>query len=326
MNLNPALTGVFRGDQRISVNYRNQWRNVPVDYLQLTGAYDLNLWQDNERPGPFGVGLIFNYDQAGDSKLHLAQLGVAASYTVQVARHHGISFGAMLSGAERGFNLSELTFDEQFLVDKGFDETAPINESFDETSYVFGDAALGVNYHVEASEKRTTIDVGVGAFHLFRPMNNFYNSADHRLPVRLSFSADGAIEFMGPVDLLLRGMFQKQGEYAELVAGAGARIHLNETPTRELAIALGVMTRQNDTGNHFDLTTEPDFSGKWRQDALIPFIGVEWQRWRASFSYDINTSKFRRATNRRGGPELAMAYIITRVPPLEYCPTCPTTL
>ena len=320
LNLNPALTGVFRGDQRISVNYRNQWATVPVDYLQLTGSYDLNFWNDEDGPTPFGGGILFNYDQAGDSKLHLVQLGLAGSYTLQLDERHGISIGGMISGAERGFNTSDLTFGSQF-DDKEFDPTLPINETFDETSYVFADVGLGLNYHLEATEKRTTLDVGLGVFHLFEPEINFYDNDEHKLPRRLSFSASSNIQLVDAFDLLLMGIVQTQGDYREVVLGAGGRIIINDRPTEELSLDLGIMTRQNDTGNHFN-----DIDGTWRQDALIPFLGVNWQRWRGMFSYDINTSMFNRATDRRGGPELALQYIITKVRPAEYCPTCPTTL
>ena len=325
MNLNPALTGVFRGDQRASVNYRNQWRTVPVDYLQLTGSYDLNFWKNENgehRPTPFGAGIIFNYDQAGDSKLHLAQLGIAGSYLIDLTRGHGISLGAMLSGAERGFSTTDLRFPSQF-DGINYNAQLPINETFDETSYVFGDVGLGANYNYQAPVKRTTINFGGGLYHLFEPQTNYYDADEHRLPRRFSLSATGAIQLASRFDLLLMGVSQWQGDYREVVLGAGGRIHLKEDIadlTDELAIDFGIMTRQNDTGNHF-----PDVDGTWRQDAIVPFLGLVWERWRGRFSYDINTSRFNVATDRRGGPELSLQYIITNIRP-GYCPTCLPTL
>lgn len=326
LNLNPALTGVFRGDQRAAVNYRNQWRTVPVDYLQLTGSYDLNFWKDEDgtrRPTPFGAGIIFNYDQAGDSKLHLAQLGIAGSYSLRLGRGHGLSLGVLLGGAERGFSTTDLRFPSQF-DGINYNGQLPINESFDETSYVFGDVSTGLNYHFEASEKRTTIDVGGGLFHLFEPQTNYYDFDEHRLPRRFSLSASGAIQVAGAVDLLLMGLGHWQGDYREFVFGAGGRIHVNRNRFENLAVDLGVLTRQNSV-TRFPAGAN-NGSGNWRQDAIAPFLGLVYQRWKARFSYDINTSRFNVATDRRGGPELSVMYIITNVRPEVDCLTCPSAL
>ncbi len=35
-NINPALTGVSRGDIRVMGNFRTQWQSVPLDYLTYT--------------------------------------------------------------------------------------------------------------------------------------------------------------------------------------------------------------------------------------------------------------------------------------------------
>jgi len=40
LHLNPALTGIFRGDIRAMGNYKSQWTDVPVDYKTVTLAVD----------------------------------------------------------------------------------------------------------------------------------------------------------------------------------------------------------------------------------------------------------------------------------------------
>ncbi|HRF37497.1 MAG TPA: hypothetical protein PK198_01815, partial [Saprospiraceae bacterium] len=57
--------------------------------------------------------------------------------------------------------------------------------------------------------------------------------------------------------------------------------------------------------------------------ALIPGIELTYDRWMAGFTYDINISPFNVATNRRGGPEFSLRYIIAKVPALGAFKVCP---
>ena len=46
LNVSPALTGVFQQDMRIALNWRNQWRSVPVDYRTYSAAFDTKFMED----------------------------------------------------------------------------------------------------------------------------------------------------------------------------------------------------------------------------------------------------------------------------------------
>jgi hypothetical protein len=45
------------------------------------------------------------------------------------------------------------------------------------------------------------------------------------------------------------------------------------------------------------------------QDAFAPYVGVELGSVRVGYSYDINSSSLRTASNRRGGNEISLIYI-----------------
>ena len=60
LTLNPALTGIFRGDIRFQANYRNQWRSVPVDFVTFTAAADMKFLRRPYKRGFFSGGVIFN--------------------------------------------------------------------------------------------------------------------------------------------------------------------------------------------------------------------------------------------------------------------------
>jgi hypothetical protein len=65
--------------------------------------------------------------------------------------------------------------------------------------------------------------------------------------------------------------------------------------------------------------------GTWYRmnDAAIASIGMDYDFWRASISYDWNTSDFGIATRGRGGYELAFQYIISKVKIIADQKACP---
>ena len=88
--------------------------------------------------------------------------------------------------------------------------------------------------------------------------------------------------------------------------GGGVRYHLNQERGQELAIQAGLGVRFNEFG-----------------DALIPQVQVNYQYWQVGFSYDVNVSDYRAATNRTAGPELTVRYFIHEVRPIGVFKQCP---
>ncbi|RYG43948.1 MAG: type IX secretion system membrane protein PorP/SprF, partial [Chitinophagaceae bacterium] len=53
------------------------------------------------------------------------------------------------------------------------------------------------------------------------------------------------------------------------------------------------------------------YLGSWMRlnDAIIPYIGLEFGGLRIGASYDVNISSLKAATNNRGGSEISIIYI-----------------
>ena len=69
LNLNPALTGYMAGDQRLNINYRNQWARIINPYKTLSVSYDQHFFRKKMTRSWFGGGIQILSDQAGTSKL-----------------------------------------------------------------------------------------------------------------------------------------------------------------------------------------------------------------------------------------------------------------
>lgn len=306
LNVSPALTGAFLGDTRIGANYRSQWSNVPVGYQELTGFADMKFVRKNLEDKPFtpwAGGLLFDYDNAGDSKMNLLQIGLSGSYTLGIGQKSGLIFGGMMSGMQRAFDSAFLRFGDQY---NGKDPISATEETFAAQSKIYGSLSGGVTYRYKAIDKRTVANIGVGAFHLNRPKRNFFDEAENRLPARISYFGMARLQLTSILDLFLEANHQRQGVHSETLIGVGLPILMESTKTKEFTFQPGI---------------------SWRiDDAIIPYIMVYYKQWQVGLSYDINTSKFTEATLNRGGPELSLIYIFARPRELPFCPLCPTYL
>lgn len=298
--VNPALTGIFNGDRQAAVIHKQQYFSVPVDYLTFSGSYDVKFLKTQNQPGFFSAGVLFNYDQAGDSKLSLGSLTVNGSYTRAITRSFFIGAGAYVGGGQRRFEMTKLEWDEQW-DGTGYNPLLPTGENFSETSFFFLDLGAGINARLQGRD-RTKIDIGFGAFHLNKPNFAFLSSGNIKLPIRTAIYGMGVLKLFSRLDLYANGILQNQGPYEETVVGGGIIVHISNKRAREVELHLGVATRLD--------------------DAIIPMIALGYDGWKGGFSYDVNTSLFEAATDGKGGPEFFLTYTWKRLWPLDQTKVC----
>jgi len=221
-NLNPALTGVFRGDMRFNGNYKSQWYAVPVSYQTFAGTAETKFINRNQPYGYFSGGIRLFYDRAGDSKLSTTDLALTGSYTRSFGPKHLVTFGVGLGMIQRAFSTEDLRFESQW------------------------DGNQVVNYHFQIPEKRISIDAGVGLFHINEPDESFRQGVERVLPSRLSLYALGSFKVADKLDLGLSVMNQDQGPYNELLYGISGTYHLSRDKYEELAVRAGLSIRNQD--------------------------------------------------------------------------------
>jgi len=328
LRLSPALTGVFGGDIRVAANYRSQWTSVPVSYKTFSVAADQKFIRRTDRMGFFAAGVALNHDRAGDSRLTWANIDLSGSYTRYLSPQLFLTAGAQAGFAQRSFQLDDLRFDEQFDPLPGrYNPNLPIGENFGNTSQVFFDLGAGLNLRWQSLQTnalvdrllhRSQLDVGIGLFHLNRPDQSFVEDVAVPLPVRISPYIRGVVQVGLEVDVVGAFTAQFQQPYREMVGMLGARVYLDRNLGRQVALQPGIAMRFN-----------PDL-----RDAIIPSIELHYNTLHVGFSYDINISDFKVATNPnntsadrsragRGGPEFYVRYVIKKVRPLPEFKICP---
>lgn len=301
--INPALTGIFKGDKRVSISFRDQWRSIPVPWTTFTIGYDQKVYLNKRDDLFLGLGGFFNYDRQGDSNLNLGNINLSGSITKLLTKQHIITGGLTLGYANKGFNTSALSWDSQW-NGVTWDSNLGSGENFSLTRIGYIETALGFNYRYQKSS-RTKMDLGVGAWHLTTPKDQFYNRAvSSNLPMRFSIYGIGSVELAEKLDLQVDVLVQDQATYTEILFGGYLNVYLDKDRGQEKNLHLGV---------------------GWRTSkALYPKIALEWQqRYFVALSYDIDFSEFNQHTNYRGGPEVHFNYLITDVKPLKPFKVCP---
>lgn len=298
MHLNPALTGVFRGNLRAAGLYRSQWTSVPVSYRTYAGAVDAKVLSPGSG-NTLSAGFLVQHDKAGDAGMTWTQLGLAVSAAHALDEWNSLSVGIGLGLAQRTFDMSKLTFQNQWLND-AFDASLPTKENFNRSSGLSPTLSAGLNWHFAQADTRTTADAGAGVFHLNRPKISFSDSPVERLPFRIAVSINTAVQLNEFFDLVVFGVAQRMGTAQEIIAGGGPKLWL---VPNEKALQFTLASRIG--------------------DALIPALQYEWGAWTVGVSYDWNTSGFETATNGRGGVEIAVVYRVLPVPPVKTFKSCP---
>lgn len=306
LNTNPALTGIFNGDIRLGAHFRQQWENVPVDYLTFSGYADKKFYNPRNETGFFSGGILFNYDRAGDSRLSMIQGALSGSYTLMLNKRNLVTLGVQAGASNTRVDFSQdLQWGSQFngLM---FSPESPNGEPFEGVqTLTYFDMGGGLNYRWQTSE-RTHIDIGAGLYNILTPDQAFYDGKSD-LPMRISGNLDASFQLSRALDLQFHGLAQFQQDYREYVPAINLRIHVNQKRGTQFALDLGGIGRLNNN----------------ELDAWTPYLALNFNQWRLGLNYDFNASEFKVASDRQGGPEVSLTYIIKRVKQPEVFKNCP---
>lgn len=280
---NPAQTGDFFEDYRISGIHRNQWRNVSKPYSTF------GLGGEKSRfkflPG-LGVGLhVFN-DVAGTSNFTTNRIAADLAYHIPLFDStHQLSLGVTPEFIFQSVDLNRLTFGDQYL---GNNNTLnnPTGEVRGNISGSKPNFSLGANYKVFFNNRKVLQIGGVYA-NLSAPevIEGNQSSFESRYLASISY------QFPISRNILLapNTYYNLQGNFKELFGGLNAEWILKNGRFNYQSLLFGVMHR-------------------W-QDAWSASVGLKYQNWQFGFAYDVNTSAFNTATEYRGAYELGFVYV-----------------
>jgi type IX secretion system PorP/SprF family membrane protein len=287
---NPALIGIFNGDVRVQAVYRNQWNSVTVPYQTgtISGEIKFPVGRSNDY---ITTGLQLTYDRAGTSRLQSTQIFPAVNYhkSLNEDKSSFLSLGFMGGLVQRQFDPTNMTFNNQYTSGR-FDPAAASGEegklAFKGYSYL--DAGVGLSYNSVIGED-VNYFIGAGYFHFNRAKISFYRDENIELQPKLTFNAGITIPVDERVKVIAHYNQLHQGTYSEYIGGA--------------LIGYGLMDQGLES-------TRAIYGGlflRWN-DAIIPTIKIDMDKYEIGMSYDTNISKLRTASQTFGGFEISLVF------------------
>lgn len=303
LNLNPAMTGVMNCNSRIVANYRNQWASVLRSnaYNTYSVSYDQRI--PVGRYDNFGIGGTFWGDRAGEANFATLTGKLSASYSKKMGggRNDGqyLVVGAEAGVAQRSIDFLKLRWGTQHDGEGGYDGNLDSQESsFDRDNFIFADLAAGLLWFMVFDENNN-LYFG-GAFHHLNRANQSFSSAEQDLLYsRFTFHAGGEFLLGDHFGLNPGVIVMSQGPSFQVNAGTSFKFLLHRTRNEYQAFQLGLWSRISNKIETGVLT-----------DAAILSTRFDYNNFTLGFSYDINVSPLKPASNYNGGFEFALSYKI----------------
>ena len=295
--LNPALTGVFDGNYRVSAIYRSQWGNISSPYSTPGVSADFNTNSNAS------FGLSFLNQSAGDGGYnYTTAYGNLAYNGIRFGKNEtqrvvvGMQFGLI----QRRFNASKLTFGDQWNPITGYNPgnlTADILKNNNTSSF---DMGAGILYYDAMPGKKANFFGGFSVSHLTKPTDEFSGDKNATIPMRFTGHAGLRIKLNDKFSLTPNVLYLKQGTAEEKMVGAYGQLMVG--PATDFMI-----------GANYRI-----------EDAISPYVGFTHNNLALGVSYDINTSDLGRMVKGSNSFEISLSFIgkkSTKTPEAEFiCP------
>lgn len=289
LNVNPALTGFYKGKYRISGTIRDQYRAVAVPYQTVSLGFDAHKKSFLRKSNDAGYGLLLNYDIAGDARFNTIQVNVPLAIHMKNYKKTSIfSFGIMPGFYNNSLEYTYLRFPKQF-DGVQYNPLLPHGENPDHTSQSFFNlnAGIQINHKID---RKNSFSVGFSGNNLTAPDMSFYTNKIVKLPRRWLTHAMGIFYVNDDLDILPAVKMQFQGAQQEYHFGALAMRYTHNMSIPR--IFGGVWFRSRDT------------------DAIILGIGCNYNGMDIILNYDINISSLKQVSKGRGAMELTLTYLV----------------
>lgn len=297
--INPANTGFFNGYFRASALYRDQWASMGKAFQTMLVSVDGGLFRNVRRSAFMGIGGTIFQDQAGYAKFRKLNALLHLSGIIKLSKKHSLSAGICVGALNTNANYQKLTFASQFDGNK-IDAERPTGENVFFRSFTTTDVGAGLAYYFQNlfpdndQDDVWWIRAGVGAYHLNRPMQDFFADNNSRLPVRWTGNFSASFDIVDTrLNLSPSFLFQSQKPFKEIVGGSYLKFKMKGGTkfTGQYArtyVGIGFFYRD--------------------KDALIPKLIYEGGKFSVGLAYDINISSYRMASRYMGGFELSVKF------------------
>ncbi len=310
LNLNPALTGVMRSNQRFVANYRNQWASAlgANAYNTYSASYDQKIQVGTY--DYFGVGGSMWGDVAGASRFGMTSARLSGSFSYYMngglRSAHYLSVGADIAVTQRRVRTGDLRWPSQHNNGE-YDPASGSSEDITNNNILYPDLSVGLMWF-SIFDETNSLYVGIASAHLNEANVSFLNS-DVSLYRRYTLHGGGEYGLSSTLSLVPGFVVMVQGPHREYNFGTSIRIGIGEDTGEAFQVGLwtrlGIQAAVSGDGG-------TNAGSSLHSDALIFSTKFESGKYGLGFSYDFTTSQFKQAGTANGSFEFSFSYLINQ--------------
>jgi type IX secretion system PorP/SprF family membrane protein len=287
---NPSLAGIFNGDLRIAMQYRDQWGAITVPFRtsSLSIEHKTSIGKGNDF---ITIGSQMSVDGAGDIRLKRTQILPALNYHKSLSGNKDsyLSLAFMGGPVFSQFDPTQIKFGDQYQAG-GYSSSNPTMQVLSGSGYNYWDLSTGISYTtVFGTALRMYVAGGIS--HINKPViKSLATTINDAILPRYNFNL---------------GINGKINDRDYITAFAD---YISQNGNRQ--IIGGVLYGFSTTTNYNDEEPNIFYVGSFLRwgDALIPVIKLSFNHMKIGLSYDVNVSSLKTSSNWRGGLEISMSY------------------
>lgn len=299
LQLNPAMVGVYEGQFRVGVNYRDQWGSVlgPVPFKTQNVSFDFRVYAFKD--DYFAIGINLLNDQVGQARYTMTQGHFTASFMKKIVGGRGyrsdqyLVAGGQFGFGQQGINWNTLQFARQF-DGQAFNPDLTSGELTADQTAMYGDLNAGLMWYGLFGKQRSAY-AGIAFHHLNSPNISFNSVDSDPLYMKYTIHGGGEVPINRDMTILPTANLQRQGPSFQTVGGAALRFSTREWD--EFALRFGLYGR-----------LAGSFDNSVMTDAAIVYTALEWHDWMLGFSFDTNVSALSAVSGGRGAFEISLTY------------------
>lgn len=294
MMLNPAYTGMYEGNFRFNLNYKNQWATVGNVYETYAASTDYIIFKNSMGLKSTGLGVAAYQDVAGSSKTKTTRVDLNLSQTVYLSKNSDLTLGIGFSYMDMSANYTGLNWGSQYNGVE-FDQSIGSGELFTGYAEKTFDLSSGMIFRL-FDDKLYPLEIGFSAYHINQPKIRLLSQEDF-IPAR--FIVNASKEFDYPTNqnwgFKFVGYASTQRRAREIIVGGLMRKDF------------GMVSKYTGYYNNINVY----FGAYYRVgDAIIPLVQVTvHKKLTVGMSYDFTLSRFSQASLFRGGAEFSFSYL-----------------
>lgn len=220
LETNPALTGSFEGDYRISSIYKNQW---PQLNSFRTGSISIDTKRIIKTKNRIGIGISAIVDRSGAS-FRQNRFGISSSY------------GYYFTNSESKYSAITLGVDLNYVsenIDAILGSGTQMSDRLD-----YFDMDIGILWEYKG-EKNILYKIGYSSSHINRPSPSFFNIDNSSILIANTFHGTVDIPISKNVGITPRLIYYLQGPHRFFEMRLSSKINLSKDAKRT-ALEFGI--------------------------------------------------------------------------------------